>query len=276
MGMTFFPVHPVPLDFLSRENENRGRMVAALNQLEEISRAFARAQVDWVLVKGVGLALSEYDNPFVRPFCDLDIFVLPAHFGRAVQALLATGYRTGAHPDESLVHWTFTKPQTIPVELHYRFSRESTHPATVLQAFIDHRVVLEGCDFEAHVPCPAHHLAYVLLHAYNHGWQLSGFWVKDVYYLIRNHPEIGPKAMEFFPEPSPVGLSMELAMRYMPELETLVMIPRRQADRLWSLAVASLLHRGRMGKVSSGALRVWTSSNPVLTFLSMLVRVNRS
>lgn len=252
----------------------RVRVLRALEALATLARAFAARGIDWVLVKGPGLALAAWPDPFVRPFSDLDVFVRPSRFGAAVMALLELGYRTTAMPDDSAVHWTFTRPGAFSVELHHAFSREFAAPAELVERFVAGGAPVPAVGPDLRVPAPAAHLAYVLLHAYNHGWALSPTWALDVHFLLKRDPGLAGPALDFFPRTWPVALSLRVAARAVPGLELdRKTLPRLSPTRRLLLsAITTCLDRGGPSTAASAACRTLASPRPPATLASMVGR----
>lgn len=252
----------------------RVRVLRALDELATIARAFAAGGIDWVLVKGPGLALAAWPDPFVRPFSDLDIFVSPARFGAAVGALMELGYRTSAVPDDSAVHWTFTRPGAFTVELHHTFSREFPAPAALVDRFVKQGTPVPAVGPDLRVPAPAAHLAYVLLHAYNHGWVSSPSWALDVQFLLERDPGLVGPALGFFPTEWPVALSLRVAARVVPglPLDLGTPPPLPPAQRLVLMVIAASLDQGGPSTTVSAACRMLASPAPAATLASMLSR----
>jgi hypothetical protein len=249
-------------------------VLRALEELGPISRAFAAEGIDWALVKGPGLALTAWPDPFVRPFSDLDVFVAPARFGAAVVALLDLGYQTAAVPDDSAVHWTFTRPGACAVELHHTFSREFAASPDLVERFVGGAAAVPAVGPDLRVPAPAAHLAYVLLHAYNHGWRLSPSWALDVYFLLGRDPGLAGPALDFFPRAWPVALSLRVAARVVPGLEPVVASLPAAAprERLLLPAIIACLERGGPSTAASAACRTLASPAPAATLASMVGR----
>lgn len=188
------------------------QLLLALDQLHDIYNALAPAGVDWVLVKGIGLALWAWPDPFARPFSDLDIFVRPKGFGIAVKALLDLGYRPGdTENDYVSKHWRLYSKGRFPVELHYDFTREWTLPRFLLDSFCDEAMYVDAGGWLLPLPSPGRHLAFVLLHAYNHGFMLNDFWRDDVHWILTREPDALQQAVNFFPYSWPVRLSIAVA-----------------------------------------------------------------
>ncbi len=259
----------------------RVRLLRALDQLDGLGRAFAAEGIRWALVKGPGLALTAWPDPFARPFSDLDVFVPPVRFGDAVVTLLGLGYRAEGVPDVSAVHWTFTRPDAFAVELHHAFSREFPVSPALLERFCADTVgvyagavAVPGGGPEVPVPAPAAHLAYVLLHAYNHGWQLGLSWALDVHFLLGRDPALARAALDFFPRSWPVALSLRAAGLVIPELGELVraLAPPTPRERLLLAAIGANLTYGGPGIAGSGLCRVLASPAPLATLACMFAR----
>jgi len=254
---------------------SRARLILALEQVQQLAAAFGDAKINWVLVKGAGLSLTVWPDPFVRPFSDLDVYVAPAAFGAAVRELTRLGYATETVPDASQVHWTFHREDSFPVELHHVFSREFDAPRALVERFVASGVpVATGGPGVLRVPAPAAHLAYVLLHAYNHGWQLSPSWALDVFFLLGRHGAILEPALAFFPRDWPVALSLRVAALVVPALSEhlgAVSGPTLKERALLRRIAAALDHDG-VSAFDSALLRVLASPSPLLTLGSMISR----
>jgi hypothetical protein len=92
------------------------------------ARVLDDADVTWRLTKGAAVAHLDYPDPALRPFGDADVLVHPAHWQRAVDALVDAGCRR-QHPE---VHpgWdnrfgkgaTLNSPEGLEIDLHRRFA----------------------------------------------------------------------------------------------------------------------------------------------------------
>ncbi|MBU1068892.1 nucleotidyltransferase family protein [Myxococcota bacterium] len=253
----------------------RLRLLRALDQVDELGAAFAAEGIGWVLVKGVGLSLSVWPDPFLRSFSDLDVFVVPSRFAAAVLVLARLGYHTAEIPDDSQVHWTFYRDDSSPVELHHVFSREFGSPPSLVERFVATGVPVPSDETGVlRVPDPAAHLAYVLLHAYNHGFQLSPGWALDVFFMLERHPECLAAALAFFPREWPVCLGLRVAALVVPALaDALGAVPAPTLrERALLRVIALRFDRGGLSTVDSALLRVLGSPTPLTTLGSMVSR----
>ncbi|PKN47961.1 MAG: hypothetical protein CVU59_00960 [Deltaproteobacteria bacterium HGW-Deltaproteobacteria-17] len=253
----------------------RLRLLRALDQVDELGAALAADGIGWVLVKGVGLSLSVWPDPFLRSFSDLDVFVEPTRFASAVLVLARLGYHTAGTPDGSQVHWTFFRENASPVELHHVFSREFGAPSSLVARFVATATPVPSDETGSlRVPSPAAHLAYVLLHAYNHGFQLSPGWALDVFFLLERHPDCLATALAFFPREWPVCLSLRVAALLVPALGArLASLPSpTQRERALLRLLAARLDHGGLTTIDSALLRVLASPTPWTTLGSMVSR----
>lgn len=71
-------------------------------ELRRIVTVFDSATVPVLLLKGAGLAYTEYASPHLRPACDIDLFIAPDMLARSERALTASGYERRNEPDVEL------------------------------------------------------------------------------------------------------------------------------------------------------------------------------
>lgn len=71
-------------------------------ELRRIVSAFDSAHVPVLLLKGSGLAYTEYASPHLRPASDIDLFIAPDTLTPAESALIASGYERRVEPDVEL------------------------------------------------------------------------------------------------------------------------------------------------------------------------------
>jgi len=79
--------------------EAQARELLRFRELRRIVDAFDSASVPVLLLKGCGLAYTEYALPYLRPASDIDLFVAPDTLTRAENALIASGYDRRTEPD---------------------------------------------------------------------------------------------------------------------------------------------------------------------------------
>ncbi|MFA9613301.1 MAG: nucleotidyltransferase family protein, partial [Deltaproteobacteria bacterium] len=96
-------------------------------QLREIIEAFREQGVRVLVLRGPALAFSLYEDPAMRPSCDLDLLVLPEQVVQARTILESLGYRCLAKRfetardffrEECFIHQE-NPGNTFPVDLHW-------------------------------------------------------------------------------------------------------------------------------------------------------------
>lgn len=113
--------------------------MAREQELRALLEAFARAQVDALLIKGAALAYTHYPRPDLRPRIDTDLLVAPERRAAAHDVLVAGGYMPATHVAGALVLQQATYERAIDgagvhtVDLHWQianphvFARVLTH-----------------------------------------------------------------------------------------------------------------------------------------------------
>ncbi len=90
------PGLPIPIEtthFLAKEYQSTAAFnLLALHELTKILDALSPLKIPVVLLKGISLLHSVYDNYALRPMFDLDLLVLFIHLEQIVASLTAVGY----------------------------------------------------------------------------------------------------------------------------------------------------------------------------------------
>ncbi len=116
-------------------------------ELNRIAGWFEQAGIDWVLLKGLGLADRYYGSTHARAFSDIDLLVRTVDLGTATDALVAAGYRRRSprlEGDGALdrlqrrsLHHVELRRDDYSVEIHHNLR---AHPAI----HIEERELWEG------------------------------------------------------------------------------------------------------------------------------------
>jgi hypothetical protein len=118
------PAPDVALTALAREvRRNAARAQAAYEQLAAVLRRFRAAGVPVALIKGAALAQFVYEDPAVRPFHDLDLFISGADRAAAQRALGDGGYTpVPAGQLEAADEQVYCDPawRGLPIDVHWR------------------------------------------------------------------------------------------------------------------------------------------------------------
>jgi putative nucleotidyltransferase-like protein len=147
------------------------------------------AGIDWRLTKGAALAHSDYPDPSLRTFGDVDLVVHPADWLAAFHLLLANGYRReaptlpGNHDDRYGKGATLTALDGLEVDLHRRFAIGRFGVRAEMEVVFGSSAAIELAGRTIPVLDPAGRLLHACFHAVLGGFQrLRGF--RDVAQLI--------------------------------------------------------------------------------------------
>jgi len=120
---------PWAAHLLARFQESALRNALYLVSLEAALAALNREAIQPILLKGAALAYTLYPHPALRPMGDLDLWVQPAEFSRALEALRRAGWLPAFPGQEALLqagvthHLCLGNPGGFPrtLELHQRW-----------------------------------------------------------------------------------------------------------------------------------------------------------
>jgi hypothetical protein len=172
-----------------RHNYHQARLMhlRTLADLALIGGAFDELEASWLVAKGPVLAEVLYDRPDLRTYTDLDLFVAPAWFGRALDALEDIGARVLDRNWDQLRRTMVSEvhvaaPNGTVVEVHFHLlndaSQRDRFTVPMAELYEQPRRVLVG---DRIVPTldPLDTLVYLCLHACLAGADRL-VWLKDV------------------------------------------------------------------------------------------------
>lgn len=147
------------------------------------------AGIGWRLTKGAALAHSDYPDPSVRTFGDVDLVVYPGDWAAAFHLLSANGYRReaptlpGGYDDRYGKGATLTTADGLEVDLHRRFAIGRFGVTARMEAVFGSSGAIELAGRVIPVLDPAGRLLHACFHAVLGGFQgLRGF--RDIAQLI--------------------------------------------------------------------------------------------
>lgn len=141
----------------------------------EVVRAFDRAGVDSILLKGPSIARWLYERPAQRTYVDCDLLVPPGARAGAEKVLLELGFEPSVEEREMPAWWLehavgwLRREDEAMVDLHRTLPGVQAEPEHLWHVLSTHveTIVVAGVPLRAlTVPAMALHLA---LHAANHG-----------------------------------------------------------------------------------------------------------
>jgi hypothetical protein len=185
------------LDELRRRFQHTARFSLVMTgELLTILRALEKEGVEAIPYKGPVLGSEIYGNIALRPFADLDLLVRAADVWRAVDVLIATGYRSpvplgddlreGRLPAEGQL--LFERPELHSVvELHWEVAQRYFAPQLDYEA-IRERLTFVGIGGEAvRAMSPEDTFLVLAVHNTKHRWERL-IWICDAAEFVRAHP----------------------------------------------------------------------------------------
>lgn len=97
---------------------NKANVMLLQNELIKICKKFDEQKIKYITFKGAVLANRLYDNIYTRFFSDIDVFVFPECFDRALNILYKNGYVLRYPNVLSGTHHAALKKDKIVLELH--------------------------------------------------------------------------------------------------------------------------------------------------------------
>ncbi|MGM0596571.1 MAG: nucleotidyltransferase family protein [Myxococcota bacterium] len=152
-------------------------------------------KINYVVAKGFGAALQAYPTPFCRPFTDIDLYVEPTDFARAITILLDLGYslKDLEYHETPFIHRTLSKQDWPPIELHFALSRDFSLQNNFFNDFINNTELYKFEDVKFPIPQPDYHAFYQLYHARNHFLCNTPIWLLDYSLLRHKFPKLDQK-----------------------------------------------------------------------------------
>lgn len=170
-------------------------------QLKEISDAFGKVNIDFLVLKGAALSRTIYAEPFVRTGSDIDIMVRPGEVRQARKALESIGYQC-IYPYFEVSARLFCEEEFtyreknaryIPVELHWdRSSIDVLKRCTSVDNYFDRSITIKAGRQDIQVMSMADALISQAVHMmgkHYDGIKLS--WINDIAILCRHFEATG-------------------------------------------------------------------------------------
>lgn len=181
---------------------NALRILALTRELAGIVRAFDRAGIPLIALKGPALAVDAYGDTAKRQFGDLDLLIHRADLAGAAEILVAEGYfprafeprSRGAEFFLSYEDQFISNANRGPVDLHWRLSPDYFPFSPDEDSLWSAAQNLEIQGTTIRTLATADHLLFVIAHATKHGWPTLG-QVCDVAAIVRSHPELDWQAV---------------------------------------------------------------------------------
>jgi hypothetical protein len=172
----------------------RTRAFRIEHQLADISGKFRDAGIDFIALKGTGLARSEYIEPGLRVGSDIDLLVHPDNVRATREMLERSGYRCicknfeiskNSYDEEEFVHAENTRKYRT-IEIHWDIHCiPRIKNNDIGQVFKRARKIRTG-NFDLKVMSPIDAILYSSIHmGYRHNNDIRLIWIKDIDLLCR-------------------------------------------------------------------------------------------
>jgi hypothetical protein len=196
------PSHGLLEQFESAYYENCARNVLIYNELTRILVAFKKNGIETILLKGVALARSFYQDAALRPMADIDILIRKIQLDEASGVLDSLGYSLPHNYSNSFKNsclslnaYVYRRkyPVRIFIHLHWHLIN-STWPIYAYVSGIDmdriwtqaERIYVDG--IEVLLMAPHHLLIYLSEHAFNHSFDRLILF-SDILQVIRHYQQ---------------------------------------------------------------------------------------
>lgn len=175
----------------------------AWEELTPVIRAFDRAGISLLLLKGAQLAKRYYPTPGLRPFGDLDMVVRAEDREAGAELLLSLGYRNAddqlgagkAWCVENHFHWNFTRERSFPIELHWSLTFPESAVPLDLQDLWNRSRVIGDAEGRFRVLHPDDELLFLAAHITRHCFKLPLRSHIDIAAILLRSPDLDWEAL---------------------------------------------------------------------------------
>ena len=184
-------------------NALRNQLLA--EELARVSSLLGDAGIPVIPLKGVPLAQSLFGDPAARVCGDIDILVPPADVLRAIDLILASGYRDEiSHPYFSKLalrhgrHFSVVREGrgvSFVLEVHWILVQHSSKNAEGVRDLWAGTIAQAYFGVQARSLSPEWEFLYLCMHAADHDWQVLK-WLADIHQIVLSGTVNWRKAME--------------------------------------------------------------------------------
>lgn len=155
--------------------ENGARNLKIQSELGGIISALSSRNIPCIVLKGLHLAVTFYENQALREISDIDLLVPVSFVGQAAEVLSSLGYETQTSYKYDLewqktrYHLLFLRPLSIPVELHWNITLPHWCPSDIaLHGLWERSIKVRIGDVDTLGLCSNDILMYLCFHACKH------------------------------------------------------------------------------------------------------------
>lgn len=164
-----------------------------LQAAESVNKIFAREGISVVFTKGLALQITEYRNPVLRTFSDIDCCIHVDDIAAVVQMAREQGWHNSqnlapqnAHVVEAHAEMTFRLPSGVSLDIHWVPRRAFAFQPALIRQFFDSTEIVEWRGQAWRVPSATWRLIETIEHGIAANEVVPIRWIPDAVRLLEN------------------------------------------------------------------------------------------
>jgi putative nucleotidyltransferase-like protein len=182
---------PFRLRLQTENTENTERCLWLTGELAKLAAAMHDAGIDWIPFKGPTLAITAYEDPGLRQFTDLDLFVREGDVARMKELLSKEGFRPARNlsraREAALLRFdnacAFVNEQDVLLDVHWRFAPRYLSLQLETDDLWSRLQKVNLGNQLLYTLSPEDLLLVLCCHGFSHQWERLA-WICDVATLI--------------------------------------------------------------------------------------------
>jgi hypothetical protein len=169
-----------------------------------------------ILLKGIALAETVYDNPVLRHCHDIDILLPDEELSRPAGFLSSLGFRVRSAPQSQSRHLRMVQDSGLPLEFHSNLFEVPYYQMGVSEVRARGRSqAIAGV--KTRILTPADNLLHVCGHASYSSKRQSLRWVTDGWFIMSRHPDLDWELLIHDIRRSGLALPVSVMFEYLAE-----------------------------------------------------------
>ena len=164
-----------------------------LHAAEQVNDLFARHGISVVFTKGLALQITEYRNPVLRTFSDIDCCIHVDDIAAVVQLAADQGWHNQmnlipetSHVVEAHAEMTFRLPSGVALDIHWIPRRAFAYQPALIKQFFDSTEVVAWRGQTWRVPCATWRLIETIEHGVEANQIVPVRWMPDAVRVLEN------------------------------------------------------------------------------------------
>lgn len=182
-----------------------------------------RAQgVEFIVLKGLALAVAYYETPALRPMVDVDVLIRPRDIATTMRTLEASGWTPRAPLPQNHVRRRreidYRGPEGQRLDVHWHLHPAFLRPGDGMtndEPFFTRAVPLTIGTTTSTMLDPTDLFLHVLVHGSSTGWRTHPLWVPDAVTMIQRGPELDGERFVALVREANVALAVVQALEYL-------------------------------------------------------------